>query len=149
MSDSDLLTFTTESPVNYTSEPTTYNTTPPSSTLPIDMVFNDGHRVVIIVNRWVRTKSFREPYWISIYLVFIFPNFLFYSILIVVSSIGNFTVLILLIRRRLKNPSRIDAMLMHLSIADLLVTFLIMPLEIGTNKNLLVISFSRMYDVSF
>lgn len=49
----------------------------------------------------------------------------------VVSSIGNFTVLILLIRRRLKSPSRIDAMLMHLAIADLLVTFLMMPMEIG------------------
>lgn len=52
----------------------------------------------------------------------------------VVSSIGNFTVLILLIRRRLKNPSRIDAMLMHLAIADLLVTFLMMPLEIGKTQ---------------
>lgn len=55
----------------------------------------------------------------------------------VVSSIGNFTVLILLIRRRLKNPSRIDQMLMHLAIADLLVTFLMMPLEIGKYKHLL------------
>jgi len=71
--------------------------------LPIDMVFNDGHRLSVTV----------------------------YSVLMVVSSIGNFTVLILLIRRRLKNPSRIDAMLMHLAIADLLVTFLMMPLEIG------------------
>ncbi|XP_037024498.1 gonadotropin-releasing hormone receptor isoform X2 [Bradysia coprophila] len=88
--------------VNFTTEPSPFDNIS-SSTLPIDMVFNDGHRVVIIVN----------------------------SILIVVSSIGNFTVLILLIRRRLKNPSRIDAMLMHLSLADLIVTFLNMPLEIG------------------
>lgn len=49
----------------------------------------------------------------------------------VVSAIGNGTVLVLLIRRRLKSPSRIDTMLMHLAIADLLVTFLLMPLEIG------------------
>lgn len=52
----------------------------------------------------------------------------------VVSSIGNVTVLILLIRRRLKNPTRIDAMLTHLAIADLLVTFINMPLEIGKKK---------------
>lgn len=49
----------------------------------------------------------------------------------VISVIGNFTVLKLLIERRIKNPSRIDAMLMHLALADLLVTFLMMPLEIG------------------
>lgn len=49
----------------------------------------------------------------------------------VISAIGNITVLVLLIRRRMKSPSRIDMMLMHLAIADLLVTFLLMPLEIG------------------
>lgn len=49
----------------------------------------------------------------------------------VLSGIGNTTVLILLIKKRLKSPNRIDAMFMHLAIADLLVTFLLMPLEIG------------------
>lgn len=48
----------------------------------------------------------------------------------IISAVGNITVLILLIKRRLKSPSRIDTMLMHLAIADLLVTFLMMPLEI-------------------
>lgn len=47
------------------------------------------------------------------------------------SSIGNSTVLVLLLKRRAKRATRIDAMLTHLAIADLLVTFLMMPLEIG------------------
>lgn len=37
----------------------------------------------------------------------------------------------MLIKRRLRRPSRIDAMLTHLAIADLWVTFMIMPLEVG------------------
>ncbi|KAH8298117.1 hypothetical protein KR018_007016 [Drosophila ironensis] len=68
-----------------------------------DMVFNDGHRLSITV----------------------------YSILFVISTIGNSTVLYLLTKRRLRGPLRIDIMLMHLAIADLLVTFLLMPLEIA------------------
>ncbi|XP_017473984.1 PREDICTED: gonadotropin-releasing hormone receptor-like isoform X1 [Rhagoletis zephyria] len=72
-----------------------------------DMIFNDGHRLSITV----------------------------YSILFVLSSIGNSTVLYLIVKRRWHNrtrsPSRIDIMLMHLAIADLMVTFLLMPLEIA------------------
>uniref|UniRef100_T1PIK5 7 transmembrane receptor (Rhodopsin family) n=1 Tax=Musca domestica TaxID=7370 RepID=T1PIK5_MUSDO len=68
-----------------------------------DMIFNDGHRLSITV----------------------------YSILFVISTIGNSTVLYLLTKRRLRGPSRIDIMLMHLAIADLMVTFLLMPLEIA------------------
>ncbi|KAH8238949.1 hypothetical protein KR038_009713 [Drosophila bunnanda] len=67
-----------------------------------DMVFNDGHRLSITV----------------------------YSILFVISTIGNCTVLYLLTKRRLRGPLRIDIMLMHLAIADLMVTFLLMPMEI-------------------
>lgn len=73
------------------------------SALPIDMQFNPGHRLQIGV----------------------------YSILMVVSAIGNITVLTLLIKRRLKSHTRLDMMLTHLAIADLLVTFLMMPLEIA------------------
>ncbi|GAB0095030.1 gonadotropin-releasing hormone receptor [Sergentomyia squamirostris] len=80
------------------------NNTPANvDSLPIDMRFNDGHILSIFG----------------------------YSFLMVASTIGNVTVLVLLIRKRLKGSSRIDAMLMHLAIADLLVTFLLMPLEIG------------------
>ncbi|XP_016945861.2 gonadotropin-releasing hormone receptor isoform X1 [Drosophila suzukii] len=67
-----------------------------------DMVFNDGHRLSITV----------------------------YSILFVISTIGNSTVLYLLTKRRLRGPLRIDVMLMHLAIADLMVTLLLMPMEI-------------------
>ena len=39
----------------------------------------------------------------------------------VLSAIGNITVLVLLIRRRQRTPSRLDVMLTHLAIADLMV----------------------------
>ncbi|XP_076661102.1 adipokinetic hormone receptor isoform X2 [Halictus rubicundus] len=71
--------------------------------LPIDMRFNEGHVVSIIV----------------------------YSVLMIVSAMGNTTVLVLITRRKRTSKSRIHTMLMHLAIADLLVTFLMMPLEIG------------------
>lgn len=64
-----------------------------SSQLPIDMRFNDGHMVSIIT----------------------------YSVLMIVSAIGNTTVLYLILQRRRVKRSRINTMLMHLAIADLLV----------------------------
>lgn len=74
-----------------------------NETLPINMRFNDGHKLSISV----------------------------YSTLMVFSAIANVTVLVLLVKRRRKKPSKINTMLMHLAIADLMVTFLMMPLEIG------------------
>ncbi|XP_034196386.1 adipokinetic hormone receptor isoform X2 [Osmia lignaria lignaria] len=71
--------------------------------LPIDMRFNEGHIVSIFI----------------------------YSVLMIISAVGNTTVLVLIARRRRTTKSRIHNMLMHLAIADLLVTFLMMPLEIG------------------
>ncbi|XP_043520699.1 gonadotropin-releasing hormone II receptor [Frieseomelitta varia] len=71
--------------------------------LPIDMRFNEGHIVSIV----------------------------FYSVLMIISAIGNTTILVLIMRRKRVSKSRIHTMLMHLAIADLLVTFLMMPLEIG------------------
>uniref|UniRef100_A0A1A9UXM5 G-protein coupled receptors family 1 profile domain-containing protein n=1 Tax=Glossina austeni TaxID=7395 RepID=A0A1A9UXM5_GLOAU len=70
-----------------------------------DMIFNAGHRLSITG----------------------------YSILFVLSLIGNSTVLYLLTKRRLssRHTSRIDIMLMHLAIADLTVTLLLMPLEVA------------------
>ncbi|KAJ3640369.1 hypothetical protein Zmor_003671 [Zophobas morio] len=62
--------------------------------LPINMRFNEGHQLSIIV----------------------------YSILMVFSAIANTTVLVLIVKRRRKTPSRINTMLMHLAIADLLVS---------------------------
>lgn len=63
------------------------------SNLPYDMKFNEGHVVAIVT----------------------------YSILMVVSAIGNITVLTIILKRRRKAGTRIHAMLMHLAIADLLV----------------------------
>ncbi|CAD6234249.1 GSCOCG00007685001-RA-CDS [Cotesia congregata] len=73
------------------------------SELPIDMQFNEGHLLSIIT----------------------------YSVLMVISIAGNTTVLVLIFERRKTHQSRINTMLMHLAIADLLVTLLMMPLEIG------------------
>ncbi|XP_026671787.1 gonadotropin-releasing hormone II receptor-like isoform X3 [Ceratina calcarata] len=70
--------------------------------LPIDMRFNEGHVVSIVI----------------------------YSVLMIISAAGNTTVLVLIAHRKLVSKSRIHTMLMHLAIADLLVTFLMMPLEI-------------------
>ncbi|RLU24278.1 hypothetical protein DMN91_004490, partial [Ooceraea biroi] len=71
--------------------------------LPDEMRFNDGHIVTIVT----------------------------YGILMMISAAGNITVLITTIIRRRKSKSRIHTLVMHLSIADLFVTFLMMPLEIG------------------
>ena len=61
--------------------------------LPIDMQFNDGHVVSIVT----------------------------YSVLMIISAIGNSTVLYIISRRRRTSKTRINTMLMHLAIADLLV----------------------------
>jgi len=61
--------------------------------LPADMRFNDGHIVTIVT----------------------------YSILMMISAIGNITVLITTIIRKRKSKSRIHTLVMHLSIADLFV----------------------------
>lgn len=73
-----------------------------SLNLPPDMKFNDGNIVTIV----------------------------FYSILMVFSAVGNITVLSIIVKRRRTSTSRINTMLIHLAIADLMVTFLMMPLEI-------------------
>ncbi|XP_032788472.1 gonadotropin-releasing hormone receptor isoform X1 [Daphnia magna] len=73
------------------------------SMLPIDMTFNDGHVVSITT----------------------------YSVLLIISVCGNITVLVNLIKRRHISNPRVNIMLTHLAIADLLVTLLLMPIEIG------------------
>ena len=61
--------------------------------LPIDMQFNDAHVISIVT----------------------------YTLLMVISALGNSTVLVLICRRRRTSKTRINTMLMHLAIADLLV----------------------------
>lgn len=75
--------------------------------LPIDMRFNEGHIVSIV----------------------------FYSVLMIISAIGNTTVLILITCRKRVSKSRIHIMLMHLAIADLLVS--ITRYEFSSNSNTL------------
>ncbi|KAJ9577292.1 hypothetical protein L9F63_006131, partial [Diploptera punctata] len=56
-----------------------------------------------------------------------------YCVLLVVSAFGNITVLVNILKRRRNLRFGNNYMFMHLAIADLLVTFLMMPLEIGWN----------------
>lgn len=64
--------------------------------LPLEMRFNHGHMVSITV----------------------------YSVLMMISAAGNLTVLSQLVRRRrMGRASRLDVLLMHLAVADLMVSF--------------------------
>lgn len=55
-----------------------------------------------------------------------------YSCLFVIAATGNLTVLITLLRSR-TIKSRVNTYIMHLSIADLIVAFIMLPLEIVWN----------------
>lgn len=77
--------------------------------LPIDMRFNNGHLLAIVA----------------------------YSALMIISAFGNIYVLIIILRVRSQNQGKLSSMyllLLHLSIADLLVTFLMMPHEVTHNN---------------
>lgn len=65
--------------------------------LPLEMTFNEGHVVSIVT----------------------------YSILMVTAAVGNITVLVILLKRRRNMRSRINTMVMHLAIADLMVSVLL------------------------
>lgn len=63
------------------------------------------------------------------------PNFsviIVYTALFIVAAIGNLTVFISLFRSR-HRKSRISLMIRHLTIADLIVTFAMIPLEVSIN----------------
>lgn len=51
-----------------------------------------------------------------------------YSCLFVIAAVGNLTVFITLFRTR-RRKSRVNTFIMHLAIADLIVTFIMLPLE--------------------
>ena len=76
------------------SDNVTFTFESPRPTPEIDMQFNDGHVVSIAT----------------------------YSVLLVISATGNLTVLINLLKRRRRSNPRITLMLIHLAIADLLVS---------------------------
>ncbi|KAK7065923.1 hypothetical protein SK128_018509 [Halocaridina rubra] len=72
--------------------------------MPQDMMFNESHIITISA----------------------------YSCLMVLSALGNISVLRSIARHKTRtSTSRVSLMIMHLAIADLLVTVLLMPLEIG------------------
>lgn len=53
-----------------------------------------------------------------------------YCVLFLVAAVGNLTVFISLFRSR-NRKSRISLMIRHLAIADLMVTFIMIPLEVN------------------
>jgi gonadotropin-releasing hormone receptor len=54
-----------------------------------------------------------------------------YFILFILSSVFNLTIIIFLYKYKLKDLSRIHWFMFHLIIADLMITFITIPLEIG------------------
>ncbi len=55
---------------------------------------------------------------------------IFYAILLVIGAAGNLTVFVTLFRAR-QRRSRVNRFIMHLCLADMIVVFIMMPLEIG------------------
>ena len=53
-----------------------------------------------------------------------------YTLLFFVAAIGNLTVFVTLFRNR-QRKSRVNLFIMHLAIADMIVTFIMMPMEIS------------------
>lgn len=54
-----------------------------------------------------------------------------YAILFVLSSICNLTMLFFLFRKISKKKSSLNSFMIHLNIANLIITFITIPLEIG------------------
>ncbi|XP_049792592.1 adipokinetic hormone/corazonin-related peptide receptor variant I-like [Schistocerca nitens] len=54
-----------------------------------------------------------------------------YCVLFAVAATGNLTVFVTLVRGRRYRKSRISLMIAHLAAADLVVTFIMMPLEVS------------------
>ncbi len=74
----------------------------PSTELPRDLVFNEDSLISVVA----------------------------YSVLFIIGALGNVTVFVTLFRNRGRR-SRVNKFIMHLSIADMVVTFMMMPIEIG------------------
>lgn len=63
------------------------------------------------------------------YLTRILPSVIAMSILFVLSAVGNITVFTTLAGSRLRK-TRISTIILHLTISDLIVTFLVIPSEV-------------------
>ena len=90
------------SPNSSLASPSNSSSNSSSSALPREMLFNDDSLVSVVA----------------------------YSILFVVAAAGNLTIFITLFRYR-HRKSRVNMFIMNLCIADLIVTFVMLPLEIG------------------
>lgn len=55
-----------------------------------------------------------------------------YACVFIVSSVGNLTVFISMCRSK-RRKSRITMLIIHLAVADLIVTFIMIPLEVSWN----------------
>ena len=53
-----------------------------------------------------------------------------YSVLFIIGAVGNLSVFVTLFRNR-RRRSRVNKFIMHLALADMIVVFIMMPLEIG------------------
>ena len=83
---------------------------------------NSGYTVAPVVSTELpRELRFNEDNLMSV---------IAYSVLCFIAAVGNLTVFITLFRNR-QRRSRVNLFIMHLSVADLVVALIMMPLEIG------------------
>ena len=68
----------------------------------------------------------------------ILPSVVAMSILFVLSAVGNVTVFSTLVSSRLRK-TRISTIILHLTISDLIVTFLVIPSEVSFSSPLLLL----------
>lgn len=54
-----------------------------------------------------------------------------YTVLFSLAAFGNLTVFLTLFRSRYRKSSRVNLFIMHLAMADMIVTFVMIPMEIG------------------
>ena len=78
------------------------------------------------------------------YLSRILPSVVAMSILFVLSAVGNVTVFSTLVSSRLRK-TRISTIILHLTISDLIVTFLVIPSEVK-NYQTSIYSNDNFYD---
>lgn len=53
-----------------------------------------------------------------------------YSVLLVIGAVGNVSVFVALMRSR-RRKSRVNLLMTHLVVADMMVTFIVIPLEVS------------------
>lgn len=102
---------------------TTHNPRPPDLIMIGDNIYNSSNNISSNSSNGPLPDelTFNEDSLISV---------IIYSVLFLVAATGNLTVFIILVKNR-RRRSRVNLFIMHLSVADMIVTFFMMPLEIG------------------